>query len=174
MIWVLRVAAALAVTAYAGWLAWPLLAPFNGAAVEEAGQAAVALVRNATAPQGTLWIVGILFYLAAAALTLIGSGRAALVFLIGFMADVLLRLTIDQQGPGGPADIGGRAMEALAPFGLGFDPAPLTLAALAILGWLVYALDQRRARPGGRDSGPKRRSAHRTGPDTKAAGQIAA
>lgn len=174
MVWVSRVAVALIVAAYAGWLSWPLLAPFNGGAGAEAGQTAMDLVRNAPAPQGTFWIAGILFYLVAAALTVIGSGRAALFFLFGFMTEILLRLTIDQSGPGGPADVGGRAMEALAPLGLAVDPAPLTLAALAILGWLVYALDQRRERPGGRRSGPARRSKLRTGPEPTAAEQIAA
>lgn len=174
MVWVLRVLVALIVAVYAGWLAWPLLAPLNGGAVAEAWQTGVTLVRNAPLPQGAFWIVGILFYLVAAVLTLIGSGRAALCFLFGYMAEILLRLTVDQQGPGGPADVGGRTMEVLAPTGLAVDPAPSTVAALAILGWLVYALDQRRENPGGRRSGPGRRSKRRTGPDTTVAEQLAA
>lgn len=171
MVWVLRVAVACLVAAYAGWIAWPALAPFNGVPFAEAWQTATTMVQSAPWPHSAFWIVSILFYLAAAILTLIGSGRAAVIFLIGFMTEILLRVTIDQHGPGGPADVLARAKEALAPLGLGVDPLPLTLGAIAIVGLVVYALDQRREHPGGRGSGPKRRSKLRTGPERLAADQ---
>ena len=180
MVWVLRVLVAVIVAVYAGWIAWPVLAPFSGAPFAEAWPTAVNLVRNVPAPHVAFWIVSILFYLVASLLTLIGSGRAAVIFLIGFLTEILLRLSIDQHGPGGPADIHQRANEGLEPLGLGVDPVPLTLAAVAILGLVVYALDlrivcapdQRREKPGGRRPGPERRSRHRTGPERLATDQM--
>lgn len=90
------------------------------------------------------------------------------------MTEILLRVTVDQYGSGGPTDLAARAMEALAPLGLTVDPAPVSLGALAILGWVVYALDQRRDPAGGRRAGPGGLARRRGGQDAMVAEQSAA
>lgn len=139
--WVLRLILVLVVTAYAGWLAWPLVSPFlEGAPPEAAGLRAVAVAQGSGLPQAGLWIGAILLYLVSAGLLAARNALAALAYLLGFLVEILLRLAIDQQGQGGAADVAARSTEVIAPIGIMVDANPVMLGVLAILGLLVLSV----------------------------------
>lgn len=144
----LRIILAVAVVAYAGWLAWPLFSPFlEGAPPGEAATrsgAAVALDTGGDLPMAALWIGAAVFYLISALLLGAGSPRAALAYLLGFLADVAVRLAL-APGRGVSADIAARSAEAV-PAPAGLDPQWIIIAVLVGAGLLVALLTRRRRR----------------------------
>lgn len=140
MVWVLRLLLAVAVLAYAAWLAQPLTAPFlGGQPVADSLAQARTVAEGSGSPQAGLWLGAIALYIIGAVLIAIGHTQAAGAYFMGFVSETLLRLTLDQVGPGGAADIATRAAEAVAPVGMVVDPAPIMLAGLVIVGLLVLA-----------------------------------
>jgi hypothetical protein len=150
----------LAVIAYAGWLAWPLLTPFfEGAPFDVALERARGLIEAGGGLSGAaLWVGAVLLYLIAAVMLGAGNPRAAVAYFLGFLADAVLRLAIDRSGSGSPAeaslqadsygggDLARRSAEAVAPAGLSVDPTWLVLGALLAVGLLVVAVSRRRSR----------------------------
>lgn len=156
---ILRVVLLLAVLAYAGWLAWPVLSPLlegadPGAAITRMG-AEMGAGGTLTA---VLWIGAILLYLIAAGMLGSGNPRAAVAYFIGFLADAALRLAIDRGNGGGAADFQARSAgpsmadggPAAAPAdlgaSLGVDPVWLVLGGLVVLGLLILLVTRRRRR----------------------------
>jgi hypothetical protein len=143
---ILRFALVLAVIAYAGWLAWPFLAPFfEGASPDAAAMRAGAEAEmGGGLPVAGLWIGAVGLYLIAAALLGSANPRAAIAYFLGFIADAVLRLAIDQ-GSAGKGDIAARTAEA-APMaaGAGIDPTWLILGVLVVIGLLILAVSRRK------------------------------
>lgn len=143
---ILRFALVLAVIAYAGWLAWPFLAPFfEGASPDAAAMRAGAEAEmGGGLPVAVLWIGAVGLYLIAAALLGSGNPRAAIAYFLGFIADAVLRLAIDQ-GSAGKGDIAARSAEA-APMAAnaGVDPTWLILGVLVAIGLLILAVSRRK------------------------------
>lgn len=142
----LRIVVALAVLAYAGWLAWPLIAPFlegsdPGAAIEMS-RAEASIEAGRDMPRTLLWGGAIVLYVASAFLLGGGNPRAFVAYLLGFAADAVLRLAMGG-GDGGAADVAMRSAEA-APAGM--DPTWFALGALIVGGLLVFWLSRRRRR----------------------------
>ncbi len=149
----LRFIVVLAVIGYAGWLAWPFISPF----FEGAGPDVAASRMGAEAESGgelfgflpvwILWVGAVGLYLIAALMLGSGNTRAAVAYFLGFIADVVLRLAL-QQGGGG-ADVAARsggpatmaAPEGMS--GLPFDPLWLSLGAVFLLGVLVVIASRR-------------------------------
>jgi len=150
---ILRIILVLAVLAYAGWLAWPVLSPFLSGPTETAGPNARAAVEAVDLSGAWLWIVAAVLYVVAALMLGAGNPKAAIAYFLGFLADAALRLAIDRQGSAtgsevGPmgADIAARSAEAVAPAGLSVDPTWLVLGVLLLVGVLIVAISRRRAR----------------------------
>ncbi|HEV2082246.1 MAG TPA: LPXTG cell wall anchor domain-containing protein [Brevundimonas sp.] len=154
----LRVVLLLAVLAYAGWLAWPVISPLiegadPGAAITRVG-AEMGAGGTLTA---VLWIGAILLYLIAAGMLGSGNPRAAAAYFLGFLADAALRLAIDR-GRGGAGEMTTRSAEASIAEGgpaaapgdlgasLGVDPMWLVLGGLVLLGLLIVVATRRRRR----------------------------
>ena len=141
----LRFLAAIAVIAYAGWLAWPLISPFfegggAGAAIEMSrAEATVEAAGNM--PRTLIWGAAIVLYVLSAFLLGGGNPRAFIAYLLGFMADAALRLAMS--GDGGAADVAARSVEA-APAGM--DPTWFVLGALLIGAVVVFWLSRRSRR----------------------------
>jgi len=149
----------LAVIAYAGWLAWPLLTPFfEGAPFDVALERARGMIEAGAGVSGAaLWVGAVLLYLIAAVMLGAGNPRAAIAYFLGFIADAVLRLAIDR-GRTGPAEAsmeaetygGGelaqRSAEAMAPAGLPVDPTWLILGGLLLIGIIILAVSRRRGR----------------------------
>lgn len=158
---ILRFVLVLAVIGYAGWLAWPFIAPFfEGAPATVATERAGAMVEaGGGVPQAALWIGAVVLYLLAAFMLGAGNPRAAVAYFLGFLADAVLRLAIDRSGGGGPAsasiqadtyagggEIAQRSAEAMAPAGLAVDPTWLVLGVLLVVGIIIVAVSRRRGR----------------------------
>lgn len=155
-----RLLLVLAVLTYAGWLAWPFLSPFfEGAPVDVAVERARGMVEaGGGLSQAALWIGAVLLYLIAAVMLSAGNPRAAVAYILGFVADAVLRLAIDRSAgedaapPQAPANSYGggelaqRSAEAVAPTGLPVDPTWFILGALLVIGVLVVAVSRRRGR----------------------------
>ena len=145
----LRVILVLAVIAYAGWLAWPVVSPFlEGAAPDSAAMRAGAEADvGGGLPVGLLWIGAAFLYLVSALMLGAGNPKAVIAYVLGFLADATLRLALDSTGGG---EIAARSAEALGPVqtasGLSVDPTWLVLAALAVVGGLVALAARRRRR----------------------------
>lgn len=151
----LRIVVVLAVLAYAGWLAWPLLSPFlEGAGPDVAmsrmgAEARIAGELFGFLPVWALWAGAIGLYLAAALMLGAGNPKAAVAYFLGFMADAALRLAIDQQGGGEVASRAGGPTTMAAPEalnGLPVDPVWLVLGAVLLLGGLVVVASRRTRR----------------------------
>lgn len=158
---ILRFVLVLAVIGYAGWLAWPFLAPFfKGAPTTVATERATAMVEaGGGIPQAALWIGAVVLYLIAAFMLGAGNPKAAVAYFLGFLADAVLRLAIDRSSGGGPAsasiqadvsagggEIAQRSAEAVAPAGLAVDPTWLILGVLLAVGLIIVAVSRRRRR----------------------------
>lgn len=157
---IVRTLLVLAVVAYAGWLAWPVLTPFfEGAPFDVALERARGLIEAGGGLSGAaLWVGAVLLYLIAAVMLSAGNPRAAVAYFLGFLADAVLRLAIDRSGGGstetslqadtygGGGELAQRSAEAVAPAGLPVDPTWLILGVLLIIGVLVVVVSQRRAR----------------------------
>ena len=143
---ILRFVLVLAVIGYAGWLAWPFLAPFfEGAAPDAAAMRAGAEAEmGGGLPVAVLWIGAVALYLIAAMLLGSGNPRAAIAYFLGFIADAVLRLAIDR-GSSGNNEIAARSAEA-APMAAdaGIDPTWLILGVLVVVGLLIFAVSRRR------------------------------
>lgn len=151
----LRIVVVLAVLAYAGWLAWPLLSPFlEGAGPDVAMSRMGAEAQTAGElfgflPVWALWAGAVGLYLVAALMLGAGNPKAAVAYFLGFMADAALRLAIDQQGGGEVASRSGGPTTMAAPeavSGLAVDPVWLVLAAVFLLGVLVVVASRRTRR----------------------------
>ena len=145
----LRLVVVLAVLAYAGWLAWPFLSPF----IEGAGPEAAATRAGAEAQSGgdlfgflpawSLWAGAIGLYVISALMLGSGNSKAAVAYLLAFLADAGLRLALDRQGgdvaASGPATMA--APDALS--NLPVEPLWLLLGGLVLLGVLVMVAGRR-------------------------------
>lgn len=138
---ILRVLLVLAVIAYAGWLAWPLVSPFlEGAGPDTAAMRAGAEAQAGGLPVAALWIGTVLLYLIAALMLGSGNPRAAVAYFLGFVADAVLRLALDR---GGETEVAARTTE-MAPAAAGIDPTWIVLGALLVVGLLVVLVSRRR------------------------------
>jgi len=146
----LRFIVALAVVGYAGWLAWPFLSPF----LEGAGPDVAASRMGAEAQSGgelfgflpawTLWAGAVGLYLVAALMLGAGNPKAAVAYFLGFIADAVLRLAMQQGGGDAARSAGPTSMAAPeAMGGLPVDPLWLVLGALFLLGVLVVVAGRR-------------------------------
>jgi formate-dependent nitrite reductase membrane component NrfD len=143
---ILRFILVLAVLGYAGWLAWPFLAPFfEGASPDAAAMRAGAEAQmGGGLPVAALWIGAVGLYLVAAMLLGSGNPKAAIAYFLGFIADAVLRLAIDRGGAGNN-EIAARSAEA-APMAAnaGIDPTWLILGVLVAVGLLILVVSRRR------------------------------
>lgn len=137
-----RLVVGLVVAGYGAWVAWPLIAPFAaGGDVEAAAMAAWQQLRVTGPAQAAFWIGATVLYLAAAALAIFGHVRASGAYLLAFVSEINLRLLASEYGTAAGAHVGARTRDLLsAGFGP-IDPDPIALAALAILGLVVLALE---------------------------------
>lgn len=148
----LRFIVVLAVIGYAGWLAWPFISPM----LEGAGPDVAASRMGAEADAGgelfgflpvwTLWVGAVGLYLVAALMLGAGNSRAAVAYFLGFIADAVLRLALDQGSGGDIAARSGGPTTMAAPeavSGLPVDPVWLVLGALFLLGVLVIVAGRR-------------------------------
>lgn len=143
----LRIILALAVIAYAGWLAWPLLSPLlDGGAPDvttmrasvdaEAGGDLFGMI-----PAWGFWAAAVGLYLVAALMLGSGNSKAAVAYFLGFIADAVLRLAINAQGGG---EVGARTMAAPeAANGLPVEPVWVVLGGLLLVGLLVVVASRR-------------------------------
>lgn len=152
---ILRILLAVAILAYAGFLAWPVISPwFEGAGADAAatrsGAEALAVAER-NLPATLLWGGAIVLYVVSALMLAGGNSRAFIAYLFGFAADAILRLAI-QGGEAGDDSLA-RTAEA-APAGL--DPVWFTLGAMVLVGALVAFASRRtvRARQPGQLTGP--------------------
>ena len=154
MMKILRVVLVVAVLAYAGWLAWPLVSALLEGPSGAGGFRADAAIEGAGLSGewfsgAWLWIVAAFLYVIAALMLGAGNPKAAIAYFLGFLADAALRLAIDRSGPEAApmqADIAARSAEAVAPAGLSVDPTLLVIAALLVVGLLIVAVGRRRSR----------------------------
>lgn len=144
----------LAILAYAGWLAWPLLSPFlepliGGASPEMASMRGGAdmIFDGPGLPGAALWIGAVVLYFLSALMLGAGDPKAAVAYFLGFLADAAVKLAL--AGGGGDAarsaDISTFGAEA-APYAAGPDPVWLALGALFVVGVLVVVTLRRRRR----------------------------
>lgn len=143
----LRFVVILAALAYAGWLAWPFLSPF----IEGAGPDTAAMRAGAQGggqlfgflPAWALWVAAIGLYVISALMLGAGNPKAAVAYLLAFLADAGLRLALDRQGDeaaaSGPATRA--APDALS--SLPVEPLWLLLGGLVLLGVLVMITGRR-------------------------------
>ena len=148
----LRFLVMLAVLGYAGWLAWPFLEPLvqGGGDIASMGAEAEAQTGGdlfGMIPSWTLWVGAVALYLIAALMLGAGNSKAAIAYFLGFIADAVLRLAIDQRGGGDAAARSGpTTMSAEAASGLPVEPLWLVLGALVLLGVLVVVVSRRMRR----------------------------
>ena len=149
---ILRYVLVIAIVAYAGWLAWPLIAPLLGGAegdVAARAEAAVAAETGGDMPRMLLWYAAIGLYVIAALMLGSGSPKAIVAYLLGFAADAVLRLAMSagpvlQDIQGGAGDMMTRSTEAAG--GGGVDPQWIMLGVLVVLGLLVLLASRKRRR----------------------------
>ena len=147
----LRFIVVLAVIGYAGWLAWPFISPLlEGAAPDVAASRMGAEAQTGGElfgflPVWALWGGAVVLYLIAALMLGSGNPKAAVAYFLGFIADAVLRLALDQQGGGDSAARSGPTTRAApeAAGGLPVDPLWLVLGALFLLGVLVVVASRR-------------------------------
>lgn len=151
---ILRFVLILAVMGYAGWLAWPLLSPLlDGTGLSLDGEGPFGI------PVAALWIGAAVLYLVAALMLGAGNPRAAVAYFLGFVADAVLRLAIDQGRSGAPdvaarsgkpgdfqTDAGPMSLPGEVSSSLGIDPTWLVLGVLVLVGVLVFVASRRRRR----------------------------
>ena len=150
----LRFIVVLAVVGYAGWLAWPFISPFlEGAGPDVAASRMGAEARSGGdlfgfLPAWTLWAGAVGLYLVAALMLGSGNPRAAVAYFLGFIADAVLRLALQQGGGDAAARSGGPTSMAApdAVSSLPVDPVWLVLGAVFLLGVLVVIAGRRMRR----------------------------
>lgn len=151
MMKLLRFVVVALVLGYAGWLAWPYLAPMLGVDTAAGPEAMRSAAQGGQLVFGVLpwWSVllaAIGLYVVAALMLGSGSSKAAIAYFLGFLADVALRLAIDGRSPGdlfstSEAPMASAAREAVP--GLPVDPLWLALGGLLVLGLLVVVASRR-------------------------------
>ncbi|RZJ28030.1 MAG: hypothetical protein EON85_09905 [Brevundimonas sp.] len=140
----LRLLVALAILAYVGWLAWPLLSPLLDGGAPDMGtmradaEAAAGGDLFGVIPAWVLWAGAIGLYLIAALMLGAGNTKASIAYFLGFIADAVLRLAMDR---GGGVDIAARSSAPTS--SLPVDPVWLVLGALLLLGVLVVIVARR-------------------------------
>ncbi|KQW86559.1 hypothetical protein [Brevundimonas sp. Root1279] len=147
----LRLILVLALVAYAGWLAWPLISPLMDGGPESFAARAVEAPAASEqlfgfVPSWALWAAAVGLYLIAALLLGAGNPKAAVAYFLGFLADAALRLALDSSGDAeaaraGPASFAAPDVASSLPI----DPVWLVLGGLFLLGVLVM-IAARRAR----------------------------
>lgn len=146
----------LAILAYAGWLAWPLLSPFLTPLIGDAAPETAAMRGGADLafegpglPGAALWIGAVALYVLSALMLGAGNPKAAVAYFLGFLADAAVKLALAGGGAGADAarsaDISAFGAEA-APYAAGPDPVWLALGALFVIGVLVVVTLRRRRR----------------------------
>lgn len=147
-----RLGVALAVLAYAGWLAWSVLPPMleaagpAGAVIDTAGRGGGPADLLGAIPAWWLWLGAAALYLIAAMMLGAGNPKAMVAYFLGFIADAVLRLAIGQGGGSdSPARSSGPTPMATpdALSGLPVDPLLIVLGGLLILGLLVVIASRR-------------------------------
>ena len=93
-----------AVLAYAGWLAWPWIAPLLGMAPPAGGEAMRSSAEAGAplfgvVPPWALLAAAVGLYVVAALMLGSGNSKAAVAYFLGFIADAALRLAIDGRAP---------------------------------------------------------------------------
>ncbi len=147
----LRFIVVLAVIGYAGWLAWPFISPFlEGAGAEVATSRMSAEAESGGElfgflPAWTLWAGAVVLYLVAALLLGSGNPKAAVAYFLGFIADAVLRLALQQGGGDVAARSSGPSTMAApdAMSSLPVEPVWLVLGAVFLLGLLVVVASRR-------------------------------
>lgn len=144
----LRILVAVAILGYVGWLAWPFLSPLIDGVTPDIG----AMRTEAEAltggdlfgfiPGWTLWAGAIVLYLIAALMLGAGNTRASVAYFLGFIADAVLRLAMDNSG-GPDAAARSAGPTTMADSSLPVDPVWLILAGLFLLGLLVVVVARR-------------------------------
>jgi len=95
-------------------------------------------------PAWTLWAGAVGLYLVAALMLGAGNPKAAVAYFLGFIADAVLRLAMQQGGGDAARSAGPTSMAAPeAMGGLPVDPLWLVLGALFLLGVLVVVAGRR-------------------------------
>jgi hypothetical protein len=116
---ILRFIVVLVVIGYAGWLAWPYLAPLLDGGAPNAAVARMEVDAQSGGelfgflPTWVLWVAAISLYLVAALMLGAGNPRAAAAYFLAFIADAALRLVLDGQGGAVSARSGGSISMAL-------------------------------------------------------------
>ena len=145
---ILRFLVMLAVIGYAGWLAWPFIQPLvqGGGDIAAAGAEATSRTGElfGVVPAWTLWVGAVALYLVAALMLGAGNAKAAVAYFLGFIADAVLRLAIDQRGADDAARSGPTTMSAPDTVGgLPVDQLWILLGGLLLLGILVVVASRR-------------------------------
>lgn len=139
-----------AVLAYAGWLAWPWIAPLLGMAPPAGGEAMRSSAEAGAplfgvVPPWALLAAAVGLYVVAALMLGSGNSKAAVAYFLGFIADAALRLAIDGRAPAeiftAPETTAASAAGETA--GLPLDPLWLALGGLLLLGALVIVASRR-------------------------------
>ena len=147
----LRFIVVLALIGYAGWLAWPFVSPILDGAGPDVAASRMGAETDSGGdlfgflPGWTLWAGAVVLYLVAALMLGSGNPRAAVAYFLGFMADAVLRLAL-QQGGGAATARSGDPVAMAAPEAMGglpVDPLWLVLGALLLLGVLVVVASRR-------------------------------
>jgi hypothetical protein len=138
MAWVFRIILGMAIAAYAGWLAWPLIQPLTaGGSPSEVISAVTTEADLLGGVLPSLWLGSALLYLVAAVLTAGGLGAAPGAYFLGFGAEVIQRLLLQSAPDPALVDTPARIAAVLAPLNLAVDSGPLALGALLAVGLLV-------------------------------------
>ncbi|WP_420470259.1 hypothetical protein [Brevundimonas sp. FT23042] len=147
---VLRFLVALAILAYVGWLAWPLLSPLIDGGAPDPGAMRMEVESVAGGdlfgfiPAWVLWAGAVGLYLVAALMLGAGNPRASIAYFVGFIADAVLRLAMDRNGgPDAAARSSAPTTMAADAGGLPVEPLWLILGGLFLLGVLVIVVARR-------------------------------
>lgn len=146
----LRIIVVAMVLAYAGWLAWPWVAPLLGMGVGTGADT----MRASTEPGALLFgvvpgwallVAAVALYVVAALMLGSGSSKAAVAYFLGFLADAALRLAIDGRAPADLFTAPGATVASAAgeTARLPVDPLWLALGGLLLLGALVIVASRR-------------------------------
>ncbi|WP_374514531.1 hypothetical protein [Brevundimonas sp.] len=146
----LRLVVVAAVLAYAGWLAWPWVAPLLGTGAPAGAEAMRSSAESGAPlfgvlPWWSLLAAAVGLYVIAALMLGSGNSKAVVAYFLGFLADAALRLAMDGRAPADlfaapEATVASAAGETA---GLPLDPLWLALGGLLILGLLVMVAGRR-------------------------------
>lgn len=145
-----RAILSLIILAYAGWLAWPLVAPWleplmGGASPDMAamrGGVGIAF-EGPGLPGAALWIGAVFLYVVSALMLGAGNPKAALAYFLAFLADAAIKLALDGGGDAARSSRTSAFGAETAP-AFGPDQSWLTLCGLFVVGLLVWSVARRR------------------------------